>query len=68
MFYQFNLSLNCYPNKSGIPVYRYTGKTIFLEKNDEYQKERNNLRTLIYPDLDGKACQRITQSVMSLND
>ena len=43
-------------------------KTIFMDKNDEYQKERNNLRTLIYPNLDGDACKRITQSVMSLND
>ena len=43
-------------------------KTIFVDKNDEYQKERNNLRTLIYPDLDGKACQRITQFMISLND
>ncbi len=43
-------------------------KTIFMDKKDEYQKERNNLRTLIYPNLDGDACKRITQSVMSLND
>ena len=43
-------------------------RTVFMDKKDEYRKERNNLRTLIYPDLDGKACQRITQSVISLND
>ena len=43
-------------------------RSIFINRIDEYEKQRNILRTLIYPNLDGDACKRITQSVMSLND
>jgi len=43
-------------------------KDILYYENDEYEKERGELRNLIYPNLDGMARERIVEYVLSLSD
>ncbi len=40
---------------------------IFIRGNDQYQMKRRQLKSLIYPRLDGKACERISQFILSLS-
>lgn len=42
-------------------------REILLYGRDEYETRREEMRNLIYPHPDGKACERITQFILSLS-
>ncbi len=42
-------------------------RAVLLDGRDEYRSQRESMRNLIYPQSDGRACERITRFILSLD-